>query len=133
MSEQISMVFEEDVKLSSIYEILQSLRTPQYLLGYEEKYEIYRKKGVCIQLNVYFPNKIDGCEKVIKKGVYLKSKGKKLYTISSFSNECLSSQINYDNGIKDGGGRCDITQSTMFLKWFVNQALIYDDMGEIHR
>jgi hypothetical protein len=129
--EQIGIEFEEDVKLSQIYAILQSLKTPSYLIGYEENYEIFRgEQGKCIQLNVYFPNKIDGCENVIKKGVYLQHEKGRYYTISHFSNECLSGMVSYDGGARYGGGRCPITNSTIFLKAFANHTLIYDDLKE---
>lgn len=131
MIEQISMEFEEDVKLSDIYSILQGLRTPKYVLGYEEQYEIYRdRQGRCIQMNVYYKCKAANGEQIIKKGVYLKSKGNGLYTIAHFSAECLASLVCYDGGKKIDGGRCDITGSTKFLKCFVEQTLIFDDLKE---
>ena len=124
-------VLADDVKLSEVYAYLQDHRTPAYILGYEEQYEIYRDKGCCIQLNVYHKGKIDGCENVIKKGVYLAYKGNNVYTIAHFSNGVLPGMVNYDCGQMYGGGRCPQTDSTKFLKWFVNQSIIVDDMYEV--
>jgi hypothetical protein len=133
MNGQLDMfsILAEDVKLSEVYEFLQNNRTPKYILGYEEQYEIYRKKGHCIQLNVYYDKKIDGCEKVIKKGVYLDCKGNNVYKIAHFSSEILPSMVNYDCGQAYNGGRCAQTDTTKFLKWFVNQVVIVDDMYEV--
>lgn len=130
MNGQMSIEFEEDVKLSEIYRILQSLSTPKCILGYKEEYEIYRKKGSCIQLNVYYKEKIDGCENVIKKGVYLRHEKDDYYTIAHFSSECLPAMVCYDGGKRDNGGRCPITDSTRFLQAFTNHKWIYDDLKE---
>ena len=128
--EQLSFYDEEStIKLSEILAFLNAHATPEYLLGYKEEYEIWRKKDRCIQLNVYYPYKIDGTQNVIKKGVYLDYKRGNYYTISHFSAEVLPALVNYDCGISDGGGRCSISAATKFLKWFVNQATIIDDLS----
>lgn len=125
--EQIRMTFEEDFLLSNLIELL--YKEPAYLTGgKEEEYHIYRDSR-CIQINVYYDKKdVDNKEKIIKKGVYLSKVKDKLYKISSFNNKVIPGLCDYDRGIKYGGGRYGETDATQFLRLFVNQTLIVDNL-----
>lgn len=119
----------EVVKLSEVVEYLQGIENYKLYKPVKGKYEIWQQKGFCIQINIYkSQSDKESREKIIQQGVYLAEQSDGTYRISFFSNNCLPAQIDYDGGKRYDGGRFGETDTTKFLKWFVNQTTIINDM-----